>query len=648
MGRYLDMINSPADVKMLTLEQLNVLAQEIREELINVLSKTGGHLGPNLGVVELTIAMHRVFNSPQDKFVWDVSHQVYVHKLLTGRRQVFHKIRQTGGPMGFAFRAESEYDCFGAGHAGTALSAALGMAAARDHGKSGEHVVCVAGDAALTNGITFEALNNIKNTTKRLVVILNDNEWSIAPNVGAIAEYLNRIVRHPSYSTAHKKIEHFLERFPKVGPEIRQIGHKVEEAVKGLIVPSLLFEEFGMRYIGPMDGHNTKELIETLEWAKQQDAPVLIHVLTKKGKGYEKALEDPQTFHGTGPFDIATGKGPAKKEGAPPNYQDVFGEAMVRFCDVNSKLVGITAAMPSGTGLIKLQKAKPDRYFDVGIAEEHGVIFAAGMAVMGYRPVCAIYSTFLQRAYDCIFQDVALQGLDVIFAMDRAGLSANDGPTHHGVFDISYARCVPTATLMAPKDEDELCDMLWTGLQLRGPIFIRYPKGAGEGVAIKQHPAVLPVGKAELLQHGTDVAIIFYGAVQKIAKETVTALQKEGLSVALINGRFAKPVDQEMLEKYGKICKVVCTIEDHVLMGGFGSIVAETLNDMNIRTPVARVGYADSFMEHASTNKEIQDKYGLSSAAAVQKVKALLAEPATAGKPQQFRVVSTAVDARSA
>ena len=363
MGRYLDMINSPADVKLLTLDQLQTLAQEIRDELITVLSKTGGHLGPNLGVVELTIALHRVFESPKDRFVWDVSHQVYVHKLLTGRRENFHKIRQSGGPMGFAYRAESPYDCFGAGHAGTALSAALGMAAARDHARTDEHVVCIAGDAALTNGITYEALNNIKTSTKRLIVILNDNEWSIAKNVGAISEYLNRIVRHPSYAAAHKRMEHFLGRFPRVGPELAQIGHKVEEAVKGMIVPSLLFEEFGLRYIGPMDGHNTGLLIDTLQWAKKQDVPVLLHILTKKGKGYEKALEDPQTFHGCGPFDIATGKSPAKKEGTPPNYQDVFADALVRFCDVNSKLVGITAAMPSGTSLGKLQKAKPVSLF---------------------------------------------------------------------------------------------------------------------------------------------------------------------------------------------------------------------------------------------------------------------------------------------
>jgi len=639
MGRYLDMINTPADVKLLTLDQLQTLAEEIRQELITVLSKTGGHLAPNLGVVELTLALHRVFESPKDRFVWDVSHQVYVHKLLTGRRENFHKIRQSGGPMGFAFRSESPYDCFGAGHAGTALSAALGMAAARDRAGTDEHVVCIAGDAALTNGITYEALNNVKTTVKRLIVILNDNEWSIAKNVGAISEYLNRLVRHPSYAAAHKRMEHFLGRLPR-GTELAQIGHKVEEAVKGMIVPSLLFEEFGLRYIGPMDGHNTALLIDTLQWAKKQDAPVLLHILTKKGKGYEKALEDPQTFHGCGPFDITTGKSPAKKEGTPPNYQDVFAETLVRFSDVNSKLVGITAAMPSGTSLIKLQQAKPDRYFDVGIAEEHAVIFAAGMATMGYRPVCAIYSTFLQRAYDCIIHDVALQNLDVIFAMDRAGLSANDGPTHHGLFDIAYARCVPRATLMAPADEDELVDMLWTALQHHGPIFIRYPRGAGEGVPIKERPAILPFGKAEVLQHGTDVAVFFYGAVSKIARETAAALQAEGLSVALINARFCKPIDRDLIEKYGRICKVLCTIEDHVLMGGFGSAVLETLDDLRIATPVARVGWPDNFIEHATSNRDLQDKYGLNSKTAIAKVKDLLLEAsAERVKSPQFRVL---------
>ena len=644
MGRYLDMINSPADVKLLTLDQLQTLAQEVRDELIQVLSKTGGHLAPNLGVVELTIALHRVFDCPKDRFVWDVSHQVYIHKLFTGRRESFKKIRQSGGPMGFAFRAEGPYDCYGAGHAGTALSAALGMAAARDHAKTDEHVVAVVGDAALTNGITYEALNNIKNSTKRLIVILNDNEWSIAKNVGAIADYLNRVVRHPSYASAHKRLEHFIERIPRVGADLAHISHRVEEAVKGIIVPSLLFEEFGMRYLGPMDGHDTKRLIETLQWAKTQDVPVLIHILTKKGKGYEKALEDPQTFHGCGPFDVATGKSPAKKAGAAPTYQEVFGDAMVRFCDLHAKLIGITAAMPSGTSLIKLEKAKPDRYFDVGIAEEHAVVFAAGMATMGYRPVCAIYSTFLQRAYDCIIHDVALQNLDVIFAMDRSGLSANDGPTHHGLFDISYGRCVPRALLMAPKDEDELVDMLWTALQHHGPIFIRYPRGNGEGVPIKERPSILPIGKAEVLQHGTDVAVIFYGTVQDIARETVATLQAEGLSVSLINARFCKPIDREMLERYGRICKVLCTIEDHVLMGGFGSAVLETLEDLRIDTPVARVGWPDSFIEHASSNKELQDKYGLNAKTAVAKIKELLDESRArqARPPQQFRVLGAA------
>ncbi len=638
MGRYLDMINKPADVKMLTPDQMQTLAQEIRNELITVLSKSGGHLGPNLGVVELTIALHRVFNCPTDRFVWDVSHQVYVHKLLTGRREAFAKIRQTGGPMGFAFRAEGPYDCFGAGHAGTALSAALGMAAGRDLDGSSEHVVCILGDGALTNGITLEALNNIGHTTKRLIVILNDNEWSIAKNVGAISEYLNRIVTHPRYQAAHQKLEQMIKR---LGPDIAKVEQKVEEAVKGILVPSIMFEEFGLRYLGPMDGHNLPKVIETLEWAKRQETPVLLHVLTKKGKGYEKAVEDPATFHGCGPFDIATGKSPPKKEGTPPNYQDVFGDAMVRFCEVNNKLLGITAAMPGGTSLAKLHQAKPDRFFDVGIAEEHAVIFAAGLATKGYRPVCAIYSTFLQRAYDCIIHDVALQNLDVIFCMDRAGLSANDGPTHHGVFDIAYGRCVPNATLMAPQDEDELADMIWTALQHHGPIFIRYPRGPGEGVAIKEQPALLPIGKAEVLQHGTDVAIFYYGAVGKMAHETAAALQADGLSVALINARFCKPLDVETVEKYGRIAKAICTIENHVLIGGFGSAVIETLEDLQIATPVARVGWPDRFIEHATSNKDLEDKYGLNSQTAIARVKELLVnQNRGAGADQKFRIVN--------
>jgi 1-deoxy-D-xylulose-5-phosphate synthase len=588
-------------------------------------------------VVEMTLAMHRVFDSPQDKFVWDVSHQIYVHKLVTGRRQVFSKIRQTGGPMGFAYRAESPHDAFGAGHAGTALSAALGMAAARDKLGSRGHVVCVLGDAALTNGVTLEALNNVKNSAKRLIVILNDNEWSIAKSEGAISDYLNRIVTNPRYQAAHSKLEQLMA---KLGPDIARIEHKVEEAVKSILVPSVMFEEFGLRYVGPINGHDLPKMISMLEYAKAQETPLLLHVQTVKGKGYEKALDDPATFHGCGPFDIATGKGPAKKPGSPPNYQDVFGDAMVRFAGINNKLIGITAAMPSGTSLGKLQKAKPDQYYDVGIAEEHAVIFAAGMATMGFKPVCAIYSTFLQRAYDCIIHDVALQDLDVVFCMDRASLSANDGATHHGLFDIAYGRCVPRAILMAPKDEDELVDMLWTSLQLRGPIMIRYPRGTGEGVPIKERPAVLTVGKSEVLQHGTDVAVIFYGAVQDLAKKTVAALQSEGFSVALINGRFAKPIDREMVEKYGRMAKAICTIENHVLMGGFGSAVLETLSELHIDTPVARVGWPDQFIEHASSNQDLENKYGFNVTTAVAKVKEVLAEVQRKSQNQKFRVVT--------
>jgi 1-deoxy-D-xylulose-5-phosphate synthase len=634
MARYLDMIDSPEDVKKLHPDQLPVLAQEVREELISVLSKSGGHLGPNLGVTELTIALHRVFSSPKDRFVWDVSHQVYVHKLFTGRRQVFSKIRQTGGPMGFAFRAESPYDCYGAGHAGTALSAALGMAKARDLAGTDEHVVAIVGDAALTNGISYEALNNIQHTTKRLIVILNDNEWSIDKNVGAISNYLNRITTNPNYNRVLKDVEDFVARIPKFGQQLVQFEHKALEAVKGMVVPSLIFEEFGLRYIGPIDGHNIPLLVECLEFAKKQDQPIVIHILTQKGKGYDIAIKYPEKFHGVAAFDVNTGD---TKKGTIPAYQDVFGDAMVKFCDVNSKLVGITGAMPSGTGLNKLKKEKPDRYFDVGIAEEHAVLFAAGMATSGFHPVCAIYSTFLQRAYDCIIHDVALQNLDVIFCMDRAGLSANDGPTHHGVFDIAYARCVPNCILMAPKDEDELTDMLWTALQLKGPIFIRYPRGAGEGVKIKDHPAVLPVGKAEVQQHGTDVAVIYYGAVQSIVKKTVEGLQAEGKSVAVINARFAKPLDRETIEKYARICKCVCTIEEHVIMGGFGSAVIELLGDLHITTPVARVGYDDKFMEHASNNDILRDKYGLNAKVALAKIKECL--EAGRQRAQQFKVV---------
>ncbi len=478
-ARLLDGIHGPADVKALAAAQLPQLAQEIRNEIIAVTARNGGHVGPNLGVVELTIALHRVFSTPDDQFVFDVAHQGYVHKLLTGRGgPFFQKLRQNDGASGFLYRAESPHDSFGAGHAGTALSAALGMATARDLRGTHEHVVAVCGDAAFTCGITLEALNNVFSSTKRLIVILNDNEWSIAKNVGAISRYLNRLSTNPTYNKLHHDVEAFFKSFP-AGVEMNRVYNKWKRETKDFFVESSLFEKFGLRYLGPVDGHNLDALVKNLEFAAHCDVPVIIHVLTKKGKGLDAAVSSPEKFHGASPFDPVTGESKKATPGAPPNYQDVFGHALVRFAKADPRIVGITGAMPSGTGLSHLAAEVPRQFFDVGIAEEHAVLFAAGMATKGLRPAVAIYSTFLQRAYDQIIHDVALQNLPVLFCMDRAGLSPNDGPTHHGLFDLAYLRCVPNAVVMQPKDEDELVDMMHTGLQLNGPAFIRYPRGSG-------------------------------------------------------------------------------------------------------------------------------------------------------------------------
>jgi 1-deoxy-D-xylulose-5-phosphate synthase len=651
MSRYLEMVDHPSHIKKLTKPQLLQLAEDIRHELITKLSKNGGHLGPNLGVVELTVALHYVFSTPTDKFVWDVSHQSYVHKLLTGRKNRFHTIRTTGGLNGFSLRTESEHDCYGAGHAGTALSAALGMAAARDMRGGNENVVTIFGDAALTNGISFEALNNIAHTTKRFIGILNDNEWSIAKNVGAIASYLNKLITNPRYNRFQKDLERFVKRMPK-GETVLKLGHKAEEALKGAVTEvalehnpaamtegrggfgsSLIFEELGLRYLGPIDGHDLELLINCLEYAKNCDVPVVIHVLTKKGKGFEAALQHPEKFHGTGPYDAQTGNSPAVKTGTPPNYQDVFGDTMVRLCQKDNSIVGITAAMPTGTGLKALEKAMPSRYFDVGIAEEHAVLFAAGMATMGFHPVCAIYSTFLQRAYDCIIHDVALQKLPVIFCMDRAGLSANDGPTHHGLFDISYLRCVPDIICMAPKDEDELVDMMFTASHQQLPVFIRYPRGAAEGVPIKDQPKLLEIGKGEVLKNFTGtgkkkVAFFALGNMQRMARKAAETLEAEGIDTAIINPRFFKPLDAGLTEFYGKAADVVVTLEDHVVHGGYGSAVIEFFADHRISTPVARIAWPDQFIEHASTVDYLREKHGLTAENAVAKVKELLREPA--------------------
>ena len=619
MEELLTGIKSPADVKRLTIPQLKQLAEEIRERLILGVSKTGGHIGPNLGVVELTLAMHYVFDTPQDSFVFDVSHQAYVHKILTGRNDRFETIRQPGGLNGFMLRTESEHDSYGAGHAGTALSAALGMAVARDMSGGKEHIVALCGDAAFTNGVSYEALNNIAAQTRRLIVVLNDNAWSIDKNVGAIAEYFHKIVTNPTIAGLHDRAAGLLERFG--GKAVRHVARKAEEAAKGLIGPGMLFEEFGLSYYGPLDGHNLPLLIETFKFLKQQNKPVILHAITQKGRGFQPALEKQKKFHGLGPYDPETGE---TKPTGQKTYSEVFAETLVKLADGNDKIVAITAAMPNGTALDLFRPRHPKRYFDVGIAEEHAVIFAAGMATKGYKPFCAIYSTFLQRAFDQIVHDVCLQNLPVVFCMDRGGLSGDDGPTHHGLFDISYLRSVPNIIHMVPKDEDELVDMMYTAMLHHGPSAIRYPRGAGPGVKVKEKPRELAIGVAEVVKDGHDVAIFGLGAMLPEAMRLAAMLEREGFSAAVVNPRFAKPIDHTCVAEYGRHCGLLITLEDHVLAGGFGSAVLETLSELELPVPVVRVGWPDSFIEHGKV-EALREKYGLTADAALEKARPYLA-----------------------
>jgi 1-deoxy-D-xylulose-5-phosphate synthase len=618
MGTLLESIHSPADLKRLNFAQMTELAGEIREFLIQTLSKTGGHLGPNLGVVELTLALHAVFSTPDDKLLFDVSHQAYIHKILTGRLARFDTIRQPGGLNGFMLRTESEHDCYGAGHAGTALSAALGMAVARDLAGGKEHVIAVAGDAAFTNGISFEALNNIGEQTKRLIVVLNDNEWSIDRNVGAIARYFHRIVTNEHYKNLHDSAHRIIEKLG--GKTAIEVMRRAEEAAKSMLWPSILFEEFGLQYYGPIDGHNLPLLVETFKFLKAQNHPVLLHVLTQKGRGFQPALDGQKKFHGLGPYDPETGQ---TKPSGQATYAEVFANTLVGLANQDERIVAITAAMPNGTGLDLYRPHHPKRYFDVGIAEEHAVVFAAGMATRGYRPFCAIYSTFLQRAFDPIVHDVALQRLPVVFCMDRAGLSGDDGPTHHGLFDIAYLRGIPEMVLMAPKDEDELADMMKTSLELPGPSAIRYPRGVGTGVARKPEPKAIPVGKAEILQDGSDVAILGLGPMTTLATELAARLERDGYSAAVINPRFVKPLDREMLEGFSRRVAAFVTFEDHVKMGGFGSAVVEALSEMGSAIPVVRIGWPDRFIEHGKI-EDLRAKHGLTVDAALAQVLPLL------------------------
>jgi 1-deoxy-D-xylulose-5-phosphate synthase len=619
LGPLLQAIQSPDDVKNITDAKLTDLAAEIRHSLITSLSQTGGHLGPNLGVVELSIALHRVFSTPKDKFVFDVAHQGYVHKMLTGRADRIHTIRTYKGLNGFLLRSESEHDAYGAGHAGTALSAALGMAAARDLAGRDNHVVAVAGDAAFTCGPTLEALNNIAETTRKFIVVLNDNEWSIDKNVGAIARYFNALQTHHTYASVRAKAAEFVEKI--AGKTARSLAHRMEEGAKNLLFPNVLFEKFGLRYFGPIDGHDIPLLVRTFEHLKTLNEPVVLHIITEKGRGYQPALDNPGKFHGLGTYQIDDGSTAAVNT---PTCSDLFGRTVTDIAKNDPKLVAITAAMPGGTKLEIFKKEVPERYYDVGIAEEHAALFACGLATEGFRPFLAIYSTFMQRAYDMIIHDIALQNLPVRLCMDRGGLSGDDGPTHHGLFDIGYLRHIPGLVHMQPKDENEFVDMLHTMAAYdAGPSAIRYPRGPIRSTPVKEQRQLLEIGKAEVVADGTDVALIGLGTMFEMAERTKEMLEAQGLSVALINPRFIKPLDTAVLETYARKCRVLCTFEDHVMFHGFGAAVIDHLHDAGIHTPVERIAWPDEFIEHGKPDT-LRELHGLTAEVATSKVLARL------------------------
>ncbi len=612
MANILDKIKSPADLKGLSLKELRVLAGELREEIIATCAANGGHVAPSLGVVELTIALHRVFVSPQDKIVWDVGHQAYAHKLLTGRRERFRTLRKLGGISGFPKRAESPHDAFDAGHSSTSISAALGLAVGRDLKKAGNKVIAVIGDGSMTGGLAYEGLNNAGHLNKDLVVILNDNEMSIAENVGALSTLLSRTITSEFVHRIKKEMEGFLESLDGFGKNMLKIAKRAEESMKGLFTPGMLFEAFGFEYIGPIDGHNIELLLETLENVKRFDDAVLIHVLTKKGKGYRPAEENPELFHGVGPFDVATGK-VLKGKGGAASYTGVFGGALKKIAAEDERVVAITAAMPDGTGLASFAQEYPTRFFDVGIAEQHAVTFAAGLAAEGYRPVVAVYSSFLQRAYDQVFHDVCLQNLPVVFAIDRAGVVGNDGPTHHGVFDLSYLRLLPNMTLMAPKDENELQHMLLTAIAHDGPAALRYPRGSGVGVPLDQTFNAIPLGKGEVLRSGDGGVVLAVGAMVHPALEAAKALAAEGIDLTVVNARFIKPLDRELILSLAGSAGMIFTVEENTLLGGFGSSVLELLEEEGVEgVRVVRFGYPDRYIEQGE-QPELRRMFGLDS-----------------------------------
>lgn len=625
MNRLLPNLHSPEELRALSHPELETLAEELRQEIIQTVSRTGGHLASSLGVVELTLALQRIFPTPENKILWDVGHQAYAHKLLTGRLKDFPTLRQLDGLSGFPKRSESAHDCFDVGHSSTSISAALGMAAARDAQGGTEKIVAVIGDGSLTAGLAFEGLNHAGHLKKDLIVILNDNEMSISPNVGALSSFLSRKMTSDFFIRFKRETESFLTGLPRFGKDLLNLARRAEDSLKGFLTPGMLFEGFGFNYVGPINGHRLEELLETLDNVSRLRGPVLVHVLTRKGKGFLPAERNPALFHGVGPFNPVTGEVPAAKAG-PASYTAVFGQTLIDLAKADQRVVAITAAMPEGTGLTPFADAFPDRFYDVGIAEQHAVTFAAGLACHGLRPTVAIYSTFLQRAYDNVLHDVCLQDLPVTFALDRGGLVGADGPTHHGVFDFAYLRHLPNLVIMAPRDENQLRRAMVTALQHEGPIAYRYPRGNGLGLDLAENlPEPLPIGSGERLREGDDGVIIAVGAAVEQALEAAELLAREGLKVAVVDPRFVKPLDRELLTTEAQRTGLVVTVEDHVLQGGFGSAVLELLADCGLSPTVLRLGLPDAFIEQGS-QAELRSRYGLDAEGIAGSVRQLFPE----------------------
>ena len=620
--KLLDRIDSPADLKKLSLKELEQLGGEIREKIVETVSKTGGHLAPSLGVVELTLALHYVFDAPKDKIIWDVGHQAYAHKLITGRRDRFHTLRTFGGISGFPKREESPYDSFDTGHSSTSISAGLGITTAKSLKGEKSRVIAVIGDGSMTAGLAFEGLNQAGHTEKDLIVVLNDNAMSISPNVGAFSSFLSRKMTGRRFVNLRKELRNFFQSIPGVGEDIVNLVRKTEDSFITFFTPGMLFEAFKFKYIGPIRGHRLDRLIETLKNARRLEGPVLVHVLTVKGKGYSPAEDDPCHYHGVGCFDIATGSPTKGFTKPPPAYTEVFGDTMVELGKTEERLFAVTAAMPEGTGLNRFAEAYPDRFLDVGIAEQHAVTFAAGLATEDFKPVVAIYSTFLQRAYDQIIHDVCLPNLPVVFCLDRGGLVGEDGPTHHGHFDITYLRSLPNMTVMAPKDENELRHMLYTALRKHGPVAIRYPRGAGVGVPLDPKFKIIPIGKAESLKEGKDLLIIALGSMVPPALEAAGILEGEGLSVGVVNCRFVKPLDKSLADHAKAVGKVL-VVEENIKQGGLGAALLELFNDLDVQNVrLKRIGLPDQFIEHGPLSL-LREKYGLDKSGILKEAKDL-------------------------